>query len=194
MPRVQRSSTPPIVGQQRWRRQVLPTLRGTILDIGAGSGVSAALLHPGVAWLALEPSPGRRLAAAVRSRPGSQLLTAPAERIPLEDASVDAAICSTVLCSVADPALTLTETIRVLRPGGVLVFYEHVAAAPGSTARRIQRLASPLTRLLDHGCDPCRDTADTINRAGFSHVHLETLRISGVLGGLAPVIHGYAER
>lgn len=99
-----------------------------------------------------------------------------------------------MLCSAADPALTLTETVRVLRPGGVLVFYEHVADAPGSTVRRIQRLASPLTRLLGHGCDPCRDTAHTINRAGFSHVHLETLRIDGVLGRLAPVIHGYAER
>lgn len=152
------------------------------------------MLHPGVQWLALEPSPRRRLTATVASRPNSQLLEASAEQLPLEDASIDAVICSTVLCSVSNPAAALSETIRVLRPGGMLVFYEHVAAAPGSTSQRLQRIARPLTRLLDRGCDPCRDTADTINRAGFSRVQLETIRIGGALGGLAPVIHGHAER
>ncbi|AWE41586.1 SAM-dependent methyltransferase [Actinobaculum sp. 313] len=187
-------SSSAVTTQQRWQMRVLPTLRGTILDLGAGTGVSASMLHPSVHWLALEPSPGRRLAAAVNSRPDSQLLSARAEQIPLEDASVDAAICSTVLCSVADPAATLGETIRVLRPGGVLVFYEHVVAAPGSKARRVQTMARPFTRRFGHGCDPCRDTADTINRAGFSSVQLQTTQISGLFGPLAPVIHGHAER
>ncbi|SHE26674.1 class I SAM-dependent methyltransferase [Actinomyces glycerinitolerans] len=187
-------SSSAMLGREQWQRRVLPALSGTILDMGAGNGTAASMLHPAVHWLALEPAPGRRLAAAVNSRPRSQLLTAPAVRIPVEDASVDAVICSTVLCSVSDPELALTETVRVLRPGGVLVFYEHVAAAPGSTARRIQRFASPITRLLDHGCDPCRDTADTINHAGFSHVHLEAPHVDGVLGRLTPFIHGHAER
>ncbi|AYD89141.1 class I SAM-dependent methyltransferase [Actinomyces lilanjuaniae] len=180
--------------QRRWRYQVLPTLRGTVLDVGAGSGICGAALDPRAHWLALEPSPGRRLAAAVRARSRSRLLSATAEQIPLEDGSVDAVICSTVLCSVTDPPRALTEILRVLRHHGRLVFFEHVASAPGTAAHRAQRLVRPLTRLLGHGCDPCRDTAATIYRAGFSAVELETLRTGGPLGGLAPVIRGQAVR
>lgn len=121
-------------------------------------------------------------------------LSAPAEQVPLEDGSVDAVICSTVLCSVTDPAHALAEILRVLRPCGRLVLFEHVAAPPDTAARHVQRLARPLTRLLGHGCDPCRDTAATIYQAGFSTVELETLRTGGLLGGLSPVIRGQAVR
>ncbi len=180
--------------QRLWRGRALPGLRGTVLDVGAGSGLSGAALDPGAQWLALEPRPGRRLAAAVRSRPRSRVLAAPAERIPLEDASVDAVICSTALCSVTDPVGALAEILRVLRPHGRFVFFEHVAAAPGTSARRVQKLISPLSRCLGHGCDPCRDTAAHIRRAGFSNLELETVRTGGLAGGLAPVIRGWALR
>ena len=178
----------------QWLRITLPSLSGTVLDVGAGTGTAATVLSPAAHWLALEPTPRSRLRAAVASRPRSQLLAARAEQLPLENASVDAVICSTVLCSVSNPALALSEIVRVLRPEGRFVFYEHVAADPGSPFRRLQKLASPMTRLLDHGCDPCRDTADTINQAGFSEVQLETLRFKGVLGKVAPVIWGHAVR
>ncbi|SPF67842.1 Methyltransferase domain [Propionibacterium ruminifibrarum] len=180
--------------QRRWRSRVLPALRGTVLDVGAGSGVCGATLDPNVQWLALEPRPRRRLVAAVRSRPHSRILDAPAEQVPLEDASIDAVICSTALCSVADPDRALAEIHRVLRPHGGFVFFEHVAAAPGTAARRVQGLAGPFTRCLDHGCDPCRDTATHIRRAGFASVELETLRTGGLVGRLVPVIRGRALR
>ena len=111
-----------------------------------------------------------------------------------DDGDVDAAVCSTALCSVADPDGALAEILRVLRPGGRLVFFEHVAAPAGSGARLLQGLAAPLTRRFDRGCDPRRDTASTIERAGFSRVALRTLRTAGMFGGLAPIIEGEAVR
>ena len=50
--------------QGRWRREVLGSLSGTVLDVGAGSGASADFLPAGVTWLALEPAPSRRLEGA----------------------------------------------------------------------------------------------------------------------------------
>ena len=120
------------------------------------------------------------------------MLTAGAERLPLEDATIDAVVCSTVLCSVDDPPRALAEARRVLRRGGSLVFFEHVGAAPGSGARRVQGLIAPLTRRFGGGCDPRRDTAAELRSAGFSTLELRTLRTGGPLGGLAPVIEGRA--
>lgn len=82
----------------------------------------------------------------------------------------------------------------MLRPGGRLVFFEHVAAPAGSGARLFQGLAAPFTRRFDRGCDPRRDTASAIRRAGFSRVDLRALRTAGVFGSLAPVIEGEAIR
>ena len=171
--------------QARWRRRTRGALSGTVLDVGAGAGTSGRFLAPG---------PSARLVRAVEARPRSRLLQSVAEELPLADGEVDAAVCSTALCSVADPDGALAEILRVLRPGGRLVFFEHVAAPAGSGARLLQGLAAPLTRRFDRGCDPRRDTASTIERAGFSRVALRTLRTAGMFGGLAPIIEGEAVR
>lgn len=179
--------------RRRWRDSVLPNLRGIVLDLGAGSGIAADHLESGVDWIALEPR--RRIEPALRlrlTRRGSRLLTASAEDIPLESASVDAVIASTVLCSMRDPARALQEVRRVLRPGGALVFFEHVAADRGTWTYRLQAAYAPLSRLIDHGCDPHRDTAGSIQEAGFASVVLKRMQAPGILGTVEPLIEGAA--
>lgn len=136
-------------------------LRGRVLEIGAGYGANFTQLHPDVQWRGLEPSSRRRgvlEAAARRHGQTTPPLAAPAEDIPMADASVDAVLGTTVLCSVRDPARVLDEVARVLVPGGRVVLADHVAARPGTGSYRLQRMARPWSRLLDHGCDPLRDT------------------------------------
>lgn len=91
-----------------------------------------------------------------------------ADRIPAEDASVDAAIACLVLCSVADQSGALAELHRVLRPGGELRFYEHVL----SHERRIARRQRAVDRLFwpraFGGCHTARDTPAAIAAAGFA--------------------------
>ncbi|UJP08819.1 methyltransferase domain-containing protein [Microbacterium sp. KUDC0406] len=180
--------------RRRWRASVLPDLRGAVLDLGAGSGIAADHLAAGVEWMALEPR--RRIEPALHERldrrPGSRLLTAPAESIPLEAASVDAVIASTVLCSVRRPALALSEARRVLRPGGILVFFEHVAAERGTWTSALQAAYAPISRMIDHGCDPHRDTAVSIRSAGFASVEVRRMEAPGVLGTVEPLIEGRA--
>ena len=187
-------TTPTSELRRRWRASALPELRGVVLDLGAGSGIAADHLASGVAWLALEPR--RRIEPALRARlerrSGSRLLTAPAEAIPLESGSVDAVIASTVLCSVRDPARALEEVRRVLRPGGRLVFFEHVAGERGSWTSVLQAVYAPLSRLIDHGCDPHRDTAASIRDAGFASVEVKRMLAPGVLGTVEPLIEGVA--
>jgi arsenite methyltransferase len=98
---------------------------GVALDVGSGPGsVTASLARAaGPDGLALgvdisEPM----LARAVRAEAAPQVgfLRADAQRLPLRDQTVDAAVSIAVLQLIPDPVATLSEMARVLRPGGRL--------------------------------------------------------------------------
>lgn len=180
----------------RWRAETLPTLRGDLLDVGAGSGNSLSYLSRDARVVCLEPHAAsvRTLECLAGRRPGTRVLQARAERIPLGDASVDAAICCTVLCSVTDQDRALGEIHRVLRPGGRLVLVEHVEAPRGTWTRRGQRLVAPFSRWFDHGCDPARDTEAALARSPFMVVELKRTGARGPFGTTMPHLTGVAVR
>jgi SAM-dependent methyltransferase len=90
-------------------------------------------------------------------------------------------LSTVVLCSVDDLGGVLTEVRRLLRPGGRLVFFEHIGAARGSWVRRLQGLIRPITRTFDKGCDPTRQTDDAIQAAGFTTVTLDRYTLPGLV-------------
>lgn len=155
--------------------RLLADVSGTVLEIGAGRGRNLPRYSRGVRWIGLEPDEKRchhlqNLAAS--SGHHEPVLCAGAEAIPLPDNSVDAVVSTVVLCSVDQPSQVLTEVQRVLRPGGVFVFFEHVIAPPGTWLRRFQRFIAPFSRRFDHGCDPARATWRDIEEAGFAKLDL----------------------
>lgn len=115
-----------------------------------------------------------------------------AENIPLEANSVDSIICTHVLCSVKDPSRAVQEFKRVLKPNGKLYFMEHVAAKPDSRLRAVQHYVRPLTCRMGEGCDITRNTADTLHKAGFSSVELQSvdLEMPRVVGIFSPHVYG----
>lgn len=152
------------------KRALVGGLRGRVLEIGAGRGSNFALLHPDVAWTGLEPHARSRRELERRAPRGGVVLAGRAEAVPLDDGSVDAVLATVVLCSVASPARALAEARRVLRPGGTLVFLEHVASPRGTWRRAAQRVCSPAARLQDHGCDLGRETWRDLEAAGFARL------------------------
>ena len=88
-------------------------------------------------------------------------MVAPADRLPFDDDSFDTVVVTLVLCTVEDLDATLAEVARVLRPGGRLLFLEHVRAEEPRLARWQDRLERPW-RFIGHGCHPNRDTVATI--------------------------------
>ncbi len=78
----------------------------------------------------------RRLERAAREhRPDAKILRAPAEDLPFDDHSFDVAVSTLVLCGVDDQPRALRELRRVLRPGGRLLFIEHLRSGDPGTAR-----------------------------------------------------------
>lgn len=152
-------------GLRERRREVLAAAQGRTIDIGAGTGANLGLFPDGLEQVVMaEPDPHmvKRLRRKVAEAGAEvELVEAGAERLPFEDAGFDTAVFTLVLCTVPDPDAALVEAARVLKPGGRLLFLEHVRAESPGTARWQDRLESPW-RFLADGCHCNRDTVARI--------------------------------
>src|SRR5438309_1874871 len=187
-------------GAAEYRRRLLAGLSGRVLEVGAGNGLNFAHYPTEVTHvLAVEPESHLRQAGrenAARAQVAVDVVPGVADHLPAEDASVDAVVCSLVLCSVPDQAGALREAARVLRPGGQLRFFEHVRADTSGLARAQRLLDSTIWPALGGGCHTARDTAAAIAAAGFVTEHLERVRFPDTRVPLptSPHIIGAARR
>jgi len=159
-----------------------------VLEVGAGDGRNFARYPDTVTEvIAIEPEPTLRAAATAAAPARVTVVAGTAEALPLEAVSVDAAVVSLVLCSVADQAAALAELRRVIRPEGELRFYEHVIPERHPKRALIQLAdRSGLWPKLAAGCHPARDTAGAITAAGFTIERCERFAFRG--SALEPAI------
>lgn len=159
-------------GLAEHRATLLAELTGEVVEIGAGSGSNFRHYPPSVTRvLAVEPEPHLRRTAESAAEQAPVPVTVVdglAERLPADDASADAVVCSMVLCSVRDQHAVLREIHRVLRPDGQLRFLEHVQAGTPGLARVQRFMDATFWPHLAGGCHTGRDTAAAIERAGFT--------------------------
>ncbi|HEY7011125.1 MAG TPA: class I SAM-dependent methyltransferase [Streptosporangiaceae bacterium] len=179
-------------GLHAFRERLLTGLSGDVLEIGGGTGANLPCYGPAVTSLTLtEPQPPmlRRLERAVREqRPSATVLRAPAEDLPFDDHTFDVAVSTLVLCGVDDQPRALRELRRVLRPGGQLVFIEHVRAGDPATARLQDRM-NWLNRIVVC-CDCNRPTLDSMKTAGFTVTQLEHTALPKAPKFVRPAILG----
>jgi ubiquinone/menaquinone biosynthesis C-methylase UbiE len=179
------------------RQQLLEPVRGRVLEIGGGTGANLPFYGPGVDELVItepEEPMARRLRRKVAdgTRPVN-VIDAPAEKLPFDDGSFDFVVATLVLCTVADPERALQEAHRVLRPGGKLLFLEHVRSDDAKVARWQDRLNGFQNR-VGHGCNCNRPTLDTIASQGFSVTDVEHARFPKAPPFVRPMVVGAAER
>ena len=126
------------------RRGLLGGATGRVVEVGGGTGANLAYYGQGVESLTVtEPDEDmlRRLRRRVgEESPETDVVQAPAEELPFEDGSFDTAVTTLVLCGVEDQGRSLRELRRVLRPGGRLIFIEHVRSEEPRMARWQDRL------------------------------------------------------
>lgn len=184
-------------GLRDWRRLLLQHISGEVLELGCGTGANlefypAAIMH----LILVEPSAYMRQKLKIKIAHFKNIFidirNDEAECLSLADASVDAVVCTLVLCSVKHVQKALSEIHRVLRPKGKLFFIEHVAANPTTKRYQWQRRLAFLWKHIAAGCHITRCTEDAISQAGFKFIEIHRQSMRGVPSVVRPSIRGMA--
>lgn len=181
-------------GVSAMRKSLLADAAGRVLEIGGGTGLNLQFYDGTDSLVVTEPEPAmlRRLHEKAREQaPQAEVLQSPAENLPFEDASFDTVVSTFVLCGV-EQERALREARRVLRPGGRLLFLEHVRSEDPDVARFQDRI-NWLNRALV-GCDCNRRTLASIEAAGFTVSQLEHTVMPEAPKFVRPLIVGAAAR
>ncbi|KAK9276836.1 hypothetical protein L1049_006373 [Liquidambar formosana] len=185
-----------------YKLQLFTNLKGKakkVLEIGIGTGPNLKYYASDTDVQVFGIDPNRKMekyakaAAVAAGMPPAnfKFLRAVGEALPLNDASVDAVVGTLVLCSVKDVDLALKEVKRVLKPGGLYLFVEHVAAKDGTFLRVLQNVVDPLQQTVSDGCHLTRETGKSISEAGFSGVDINTTLVSNATL-ISPHVYGIA--
>jgi arsenite methyltransferase len=180
------------------------------VDLGAGAGLLAAAaataVAPGGTITAIDISRSALARIDTASSPVPiGRLTADVTRLPLADATADAALTRSVLIYIHDLPRALAEIARILRPGGRLSAFEPVSARRRHDARltgltgeelaaidRARRQATPeaaaMLAFSEHG------TAELAERAGFTIDVLHTDVVADQQLATATAVDAYLNR
>ena len=171
------------------RQKVGETARGRHLDIGFGTGLSLPHYPASVTVVGIDASLGMlQFARGEAEKAGRHVLLVEmdAQRLAFHDQTFDSVAFNLCLCTIADPALAVSEALRVARPGAPMVFLEHVRSHLLPVAL-LQEVISPITAALeaDHFN---RRTADVVRRAGVQIESIDRwfLGIFSLIVGHAP--------
>ena len=180
---------------RRIRERVCADLKGEVLEIGFGTGHNLPFLPADVTrLLAVEPS--SRSVELARERIASspfevEVVGLDGQRLPVEDESVDAVLCTWSLCTIPDGIAAVREARRVLRPGGRFHFIEH-GAAPDTKVRHWQDRLNPIQNRIGGGCNLNRDIAGIIEAGGLSITKLDRYYNAGEPKAFGAMYEGIA--
>ncbi|XP_059185384.1 N6-adenosine-methyltransferase TMT1A-like [Centropristis striata] len=169
----------------------------TILEIGCGSGTNFEFYPPGCRVICTDPNPHFQKYLKKSMDANDQLtydrfVVASGEDMgAVESESVDAVVCTLVLCSVNNTPQTLREVCRLLRPGGAFFFMEHVVADPSTWSYFFQHVLQPAWQYFGDGCEVTRETWKDLEAAGFSQVKLRHIQ-APLMFMIKPHIFGHA--
>lgn len=143
-----------------------------VVDVASGPGTSAMLLarETGCDVVGVDLS-AESVAAATRAAEEAGLagrvrfVCGDAESLPLEDASMDGALCECSLCLFPDKPAAVRELARVLRPGARLALSD-VTASPAQLPPDLRTLAARLACLAD--ARPLEEIGSLLEEAGLA--------------------------
>ncbi|KFU86969.1 Methyltransferase-like 7A, partial [Chaetura pelagica] len=169
-----------------------------LLEIGTGCGMNFQFYPPGCKVTCTDINPNfqqsllKNLSKNQHLQYEGFLVAAGEDLHQVPSSSVDAVVCTLVLCSVSNITGTLREVLRVLRPGGAFYFLEHVAADRSSWNYFWQQVCHPTWKLLFDGCCITREAWKNLEEANFSELKLRHIKVELPCPPITPHIIGYA--
>jgi len=171
------------------RRKVGETVRGRVLDVGFGTGLSVAEYPADVQVVGIDVSAGmlaigRRFARDTGHEAEVEVMDA--EHMAFDDGVFDSVAFNLCLCTIPNPGAAIREALRVVRPGGPMVFLEHVRSHLLPVAL-VQEAINPV--MVGWQADHFnRRTADVVRRCGVEVLSVDHwwLGVFNLIVGRAP--------
>ncbi len=165
------------------RAKIVPRARGTVLEIGIGSGQNLPHYNPAHVDKIIGVDPDDYIWK--RSAARREACTIPIERIglsgeaiPLCDDLADTVVVTYSLCTIPDPVAALSEMKRIVKPGGEILFCEH-GKAPDAGVHQWQNRIDPVWKYIAGGCHSGRDIPALLQAAGLTLTDLQQMYIPG---------------
>ncbi|WP_257348736.1 class I SAM-dependent methyltransferase [Pseudalkalibacillus decolorationis] len=159
------------------RAELLKMAHGNVLEVGCGTGLNFKY-YEDVTVTAIEPKESFRKTAAERASHANVPIVVyegNAEKLDFPDHSFDTIVGTLVFCSIADPIKAIREIIRVCKPNGKVLLFEHVRHDNKMIAT-LQGIATPLWKRMCDGCHLNRDTAQLLQQEGIEIIQIKPHR------------------
>ncbi len=181
-----------------YREHKLPLLWSVgerVLEIGAGTGANFSYYPPRTEVLVIEPNQHMHVHLRQRAKEFDlklRIINGVGEKLPLDDQSQQSVVGTLLLCSVQSASKVMDEVARVLKPGGVYHFVEHVAGNSG--VRTFQNIMKMPWRLTFSGCNLLANTEELLEQDKRFETLMATLDLGPRWLPIRPHIVGRAIR
>jgi RimJ/RimL family protein N-acetyltransferase/ubiquinone/menaquinone biosynthesis C-methylase UbiE len=167
------------------RARLISNLSGIVLEVGVGTGVNFEHYGNDIQLTGIEPSPHMMEYAQKRREillfPNKITLHSigcgyPEMEQLIHPESLDAVVCTLVLCTIPEPQKALNNYMKWLKPGGKLVILEHIKShnrIPG----KLQDVFNPLWSKMAEGCQLNRPTDKLLAQSGFQLLREERFTV-----------------
>jgi len=144
------------------RCNLLKDVHGDVLEMGPGAGANFVCLGGNeriTSWTGIEPNTFMyaHLEQQARDHRASfpiDIVNSTAENVAtVADGSMDSVVFTHLLCSCEDATAVVNEALRIVKPGGSVFFFEHVAAPADTWLHHVQKMILPLWAVYGDGCD-----------------------------------------
>ncbi|EGC40620.1 hypothetical protein DICPUDRAFT_44520 [Dictyostelium purpureum] len=167
---------------RHFKEELFSQAEGNVLDVGSGMGPTFKYLANNnkiKSVIALEPNPFMmdKLLETIQQQPSdfpirvlNKTIAKAIEDNDIEPQTFDTVICNLVLCSIPNYERIIGEIQDLLKPGGKLLFIEHVISE-NPVYQSIEHLFNPLWGIFTDGCHLNRVTDGIIkNMDGWERV------------------------
>jgi ubiquinone/menaquinone biosynthesis C-methylase UbiE len=114
------------IALKRIRKEMISKAYGNVLEIGYGTGVNFNHYRPAEIDRIYALDKKVHLINARKIKYSVALFEGSVEELPFEDESFDTVVETLVFCSVVDVKTAISEIWRVLKPGGIFIYIDHV--------------------------------------------------------------------
>ena len=187
-----------LMGVKQTRQEMIASAEGKVLEVGIGNGANLQYytdkasevvgIEPCQAMVDMAQKKVDKLEGGADK---FALHVGGGEALPFEDNSFDTAVACLVFCTIPEAEAAAREMYRVLKPGGTLLFFEHVESE-GKVMSKVQKLFNPIWKPLACGCNLTRDTYTLFDEVGFVYDEVERYVHPKMVSFFASVIEGRA--